>query len=89
MKESLAQKPLIGLKTVPDHRAADSDLLAAMSRPANCNAPACKLVQEILDCYTINTEGHFGLPGPSTVPSNALSPVFPVSVRESENREKI
>lgn len=52
MRESLAQKPLIGFQTVPDHRAADSDLLAAMSRAAHYNAPAYKLIQEILDCYT-------------------------------------
>jgi GNAT superfamily N-acetyltransferase len=87
MKESLAQKPLIGFLAVPDHRAADSDLLAAMSRAAHCNAPACKLVQEILDCYTTGTEGHFSLRRPSTVPSNALPPVFSVSIRESEKRD--
>jgi GNAT superfamily N-acetyltransferase len=52
MRESLAQKPLIGFQTVPDHRAADSDLMAAMSRAAHDKVPACKLVQEILDCYT-------------------------------------
>jgi hypothetical protein len=57
MRESLAQRPLIGFQTVPDHRAADSDLLAAMSRAAHYNAPAYKLVREILDCYTNNTEG--------------------------------
>ena len=57
MKESLAQKPLIGFQKVPDYRVADSDLLAAMSRAAHHSVPANKLVQEILDCYTSNTEG--------------------------------
>jgi GNAT superfamily N-acetyltransferase len=57
MSESLTQKSLIGFQTVPDHRAADSDLLGAMSRAARYNAPAYKLVQEILDCYATNTEG--------------------------------
>jgi GNAT superfamily N-acetyltransferase len=57
MRESLAQRPLIGFQTVPDHRAADSDLLATLSRAAHDNAPADKLVQEILDCYATNTEG--------------------------------
>ena len=52
MRESLAQKPLIGFQTVSDHRTADSDLLAAMSRAAHDNAPAYKLVQDILDYYT-------------------------------------
>jgi GNAT superfamily N-acetyltransferase len=57
MRESLAQKPLIGFQTVPDHRAADSALLRAMSQAADDNAPARQLIQEILDYYTTNTEG--------------------------------
>jgi GNAT superfamily N-acetyltransferase len=57
MRKSLAQKPLIGFQTVPDHRTADCDLLAAMRRAAYDNAPAHKLVQNILDRYTTNTEG--------------------------------
>ncbi|MGA2411329.1 MAG: hypothetical protein ABSG46_13190 [Candidatus Binataceae bacterium] len=51
MSESLARKLLIGFQTVPEHRTADSSLLAAMRRAAYDNVPAHKLVQEILDYH--------------------------------------